>query len=165
MRAPRGSSIRLPTIDSYCGGIPEPKARNAPLSYKVSWNFDMVLMSQNRASVLVEDGARVEVPAADQHDNRFIHEIAFEGLGPLEAFPNGDAPHYAAMIGGAMGCNAPAAIPCAGRVVRLLGAAEETGLPVGSPVAGLARASARGNFLADCSARSCNMVQGKRTCA
>ena len=93
----------IATIDSYCGGIPEPKARNAPLSYKVSWNFDMVLMSQNRASVLVEDGKRVEVSAADQHDNRFIHEIAFEGLGPLEAFPNGDAPHYAAMLGGANG--------------------------------------------------------------
>src|SRR5690606_23917380 len=26
-------------IDSYCGGIPEPKARVEPLSYKVSWNF------------------------------------------------------------------------------------------------------------------------------
>ena len=103
MHAPRGSSTLSTRYDSYCGGIPEPKARNAPLSYKVSWNFDMVLMSQNRASVLVEDGKRVEVSAADQHDNRFIHEIAFEGLGPLEAFPNGDAPHYAAMLGGANG--------------------------------------------------------------
>ena len=93
----------IDTIDSYCGGIPEPKARTQPLCYKVSWNFDMVLMSQNRDSVLVEDGKRIEVPAADQHDNRFIHEIEVEGLGMLEAFPNGDASRYAAMLDGANG--------------------------------------------------------------
>jgi saccharopine dehydrogenase-like NADP-dependent oxidoreductase len=86
-------------IDSYCGGIPEPKARKEPLSYKVSWNLDMVLMSQSRASVLVEGGERVEVSADQQHDNRFIHEISVDGLGMLEAFPNGDAPRYAAMLG------------------------------------------------------------------
>ena len=61
----------ITAIDSYCGGIPEPKARAEPLCYKVSWNFDMVLMSQNRDSVLVEDGERVEVPAGQQHDNPF----------------------------------------------------------------------------------------------
>lgn len=86
-------------IDSYCGGIPEPKARTGPLSYKVSWNFDMVLMSQNRASVLLDEGQRVEIPAAQQHDNRFIHEIEVAGLGTLEAVPNGDAVHYAGMLG------------------------------------------------------------------
>ena len=86
-------------IASYCGGIPEPKARTQPLSYKVSWNFDMVLMSQNRDSVLVEGGVRVEVPARQQHENAFIHEIKVDGLGMLEAYPNGDAPHYAAMLG------------------------------------------------------------------
>ena len=85
-------------IDSYCGGIPEPTARTRPLSYKVSWNFDAVLMSQNRDSVLVEGGVRVEVPAREQHENAFIHQIGFDGLGMLEAFPNGDAPHYAAML-------------------------------------------------------------------
>jgi saccharopine dehydrogenase-like NADP-dependent oxidoreductase len=90
-------------IDSYCGGIPEPKARTEPLSYKVSWNLDMVLTSQNRDSVLVEDGNEVAVTAARQHDNRFIHQIAVEGLGMLEAFPNGDAPRYAAMLAGAGG--------------------------------------------------------------
>ena len=77
----------IDTIDSYCGGIPEPKAMLKPLAYKVSWNFDMVLMSQNRDSVLVEGGKRIEVPAARQHDNPFIHEIEVEGLGMLEAFP------------------------------------------------------------------------------
>ncbi|TIM84204.1 MAG: saccharopine dehydrogenase family protein, partial [Mesorhizobium sp.] len=34
----------ITAIDSYCGGIPEPRAMAKPLCYKVSWNFDMVLM-------------------------------------------------------------------------------------------------------------------------
>jgi lysine 6-dehydrogenase len=93
----------IDVIDSYCGGIPEPKARSKPLSYKMSWNFDMVLMSQNRDSVLIEGGERVEVLAARQHDNPFIHEIEIEGLGMLEAFPNGDASHYTAMLSAANG--------------------------------------------------------------
>jgi lysine 6-dehydrogenase len=93
----------ISSIDSYCGGIPEPTARNNPLSYKVSWNFDMVLMSQNRDSVLIEHGVQVTVCAADQHANRFIHQIDVAGLGPLEAIPNGDASHYAMMLGAAKG--------------------------------------------------------------
>ncbi|RUV07119.1 saccharopine dehydrogenase family protein, partial [Mesorhizobium sp. M7A.T.Ca.TU.009.01.3.1] len=79
----------ISSIDSYCGGIPEPKAMAKPLCYKVSWNFDMVLVSQNRDSVMIEDGKRVAVPAGQQHDNPFIHEIEVAGLGKLEAFPNG----------------------------------------------------------------------------
>ena len=93
----------ITTIDSYCGGIPEPKAMAKPLCYKVSWNFDMVLVSQNRDSVMIEDGERVAVPAGQQHDNPFIHEIEVAGLGTLEAFPNGDALHYVEMLAAAKG--------------------------------------------------------------
>ncbi|KQU83466.1 saccharopine dehydrogenase [Mesorhizobium sp. Root695] len=93
----------ISSIDSYCGGIPEPKAMAKPLCYKVSWNFDMVLVSQNRDSVMIEDGKRVAVPAGQQHDNRFIHEIEVAGLGKLEAFPNGDALHYVEMLDVAKG--------------------------------------------------------------
>lgn len=93
----------ITAIDSYCGGIPEPKAMAKPLCYKVSWNFDMVLVSQNRDSVMIEDGQRVAVPAARQHDSPFIHEIEVAGLGRLEAFPNGDALHYVEMLPAAKG--------------------------------------------------------------
>jgi saccharopine dehydrogenase-like NADP-dependent oxidoreductase len=93
----------ITSIDSYCGGIPETKAMAKPLSYKVSWNFDMVLVSQNRDSVMIEDGKRVAVPAARQHDSHFIHEIEVAGLGTLEAFPNGDALHYVEMLPAAKG--------------------------------------------------------------
>lgn len=93
----------ITAIDSYCGGIPEPKAMAKPLCYKVSWNFDMVLVSQNRDSVMIEDGERVAVPAGQQHDNPFIHQIEVAGLGQLEAFPNGDALHYVEMLAAAKG--------------------------------------------------------------
>jgi saccharopine dehydrogenase-like NADP-dependent oxidoreductase len=93
----------ITSIDSYCGGIPEPKAMAKPLCYKVSWNFDMVLVSQNRDSVMIEEGERVAVPAARQHDNHFIHEIEVAGVGRLEAFPNGDALHYVEMLSAAKG--------------------------------------------------------------
>lgn len=86
-------------IDSYCGGIPEARARLEPLSYKVSWNFDMVLMSQNRDSVLLDRGERIEIPGRHQHSNPFIHDIVMDGLGRLEAIPNGDAVRYAEMLG------------------------------------------------------------------
>lgn len=93
----------ITAIDSYCGGIPEPKAMAKPLCYKVSWNFDMVLVSQNRDSVMIADGERVAVPAGLQHDNPFIHQIEVAGLGQLEAFPNGDALHYVEMLAAAKG--------------------------------------------------------------
>ncbi|MER9138651.1 saccharopine dehydrogenase family protein [Mesorhizobium sp. M0047] len=93
----------ITAIDSYCGGIPEPKAMAKPLCYKVSWNFDMVLVSQNRDSVMIEDGKRVAVLAGRQHANPFIHEIEVAGLGKLEAFPNGDALHYVEMLDAARG--------------------------------------------------------------
>ena len=43
------------------------------------------------------------MPAGRQHDNPFHSRDQVDGLGPLEAFPNGDAPHYAAMLGAAKG--------------------------------------------------------------
>lgn len=90
---------KIEVMDSYCGGIPEPAARVEPLGYKVSWNFDMVLTSQDRDSVLVEDGRCVKVPGVSQHDNPFVHDIEIDGLGTLEATPNGDALRYAEMLG------------------------------------------------------------------
>lgn len=86
-------------IHSYCGGIPEQSACVAPLNYKVSWNFDMVLASQMRDAVMVDAGKAVIIPASIQHQNEFIHEIDFPSCGKLEAFPNGDAAHYVEMLG------------------------------------------------------------------
>ncbi len=85
-------------INSYCGGIPEKTACDNPINYKVSWNLDAVLKSQNRDAVLVKDREIIHIPAAIQHDNEFIHQIEFPGLGRLEAIPNGDAVHFCNLL-------------------------------------------------------------------
>ncbi|MGA9263045.1 MAG: saccharopine dehydrogenase C-terminal domain-containing protein, partial [Desulfobacterales bacterium] len=66
---------RLELIDSYCGGLPERKACDNPINYKISWNWDGVLRSQKRDSVFIENGCRLEVPAADQHTSRMLHQV------------------------------------------------------------------------------------------
>ena len=86
-------------LNSYCGGFPETKACDNPLNYKVTWNWDMVLGSQNRESVFIKDGRRLTVSASDQHENAMIHQIDFPGLGKLEAIPNGDAVFYTDLLG------------------------------------------------------------------
>jgi saccharopine dehydrogenase-like NADP-dependent oxidoreductase len=89
----------LHVLNSYCGGVPEKKACTNPLNYKISWNFDMVLRSQKRASVFMRAGARMEVPADLQHESDMIHTIRFPGLGEMEAVPNGDAVFYTDLLG------------------------------------------------------------------
>jgi lysine 6-dehydrogenase len=89
----------LHTLNSYCGGIPEKKACTNPLNYKISWNWDMVLRTQKRSASLIKDHRQIDIPAEDQHDNPFIHEIEFPGLGKLEAFPNGDAARFSDLLG------------------------------------------------------------------
>lgn len=86
-------------LDSYCGGFPERAACDNPLNYKISWNWEGVLGSQNRDSVFIRDGERVAVPAAEQHRSSFTHDIVFDGLGTLEAVPNGNAVFYTDLLG------------------------------------------------------------------
>ena len=86
-------------LNSYCCGFPETEACDNPLNYKVTWNWDMVLGSQNRESVFIKDGRRLTVSASDQHENAMIHQIDFPGLGKLEAIPNGDAVFYTDLLG------------------------------------------------------------------
>jgi saccharopine dehydrogenase-like NADP-dependent oxidoreductase len=89
----------LHVLNSYCGGLPEKPASKNPLSYKISWNWDAVLKSQNRNAVLVIDGKPTEIAKEAQHDNPFIHEIDFPGIGRLEALPNGNAVHFIELLG------------------------------------------------------------------
>jgi lysine 6-dehydrogenase len=85
-------------INSYCGGIPEKAACDNPINYKVSWNLDAVLKSQNRDATLVKDRKTIHIPADNQQDNEFIHQIEFPGLGRLEAIPNGDAVYFCGLL-------------------------------------------------------------------
>jgi len=86
-------------LNSYCGGIPEKAACDNPLNYKISWNIEAVLNSQIRDATVMAASEVSFIPAEAQHDNAFIHQIEFPGLGPLEAIPNGNAVHYAELLG------------------------------------------------------------------
>jgi saccharopine dehydrogenase-like NADP-dependent oxidoreductase len=86
-------------IWSYGGGIPEPEAASNPLKYKVSWTFEGVLNSYRRAGKVIRDGTIVQIQATEMFNPDKIHQIDIEGVGQLEAFPNGDAVKYADLLG------------------------------------------------------------------
>lgn len=86
-------------ITTYGAGFPEPEAADNPLKYKVTWIFEGVLKSYLRAGRVIRDGQVVEIKDTEMFHPENIHELEIEGLGRLEAFPNGDALEYADLLG------------------------------------------------------------------
>ncbi len=86
-------------IITYGAGFPEPAAATGTLKYKVTWTFDGVLKSYLRAGRVIRDGQIVDIGATEMFLPQNIHEVELEGLGRLEAFPNGDAFKYAKLLG------------------------------------------------------------------
>jgi len=95
----RAKFSELHLVNSYCGGLPEARAANNPLKYKVSWNWEGVLSSSKRDARAILDGKVVDIPGAMQHDPVHIHSVDFPGLGELEAIPNGNAVFFTDLIG------------------------------------------------------------------
>lgn len=89
----------LEAFDSYGGAIPDKDACDNAINYKISWTWEGVLMTQLRESVFINEGSRQIITAGKQHENPYIHQIDFPGLGALEAYPNGDAAHFADALG------------------------------------------------------------------
>jgi saccharopine dehydrogenase-like NADP-dependent oxidoreductase len=90
---------------SYGTGLPEPRLRgDNPLHYKITWTFDGVLKSYKRPARLLERGREVLIPGNEIFKEEHGHTVEIPGLGPLEAYPNGDAIHYieAFKLGGAV---------------------------------------------------------------
>jgi saccharopine dehydrogenase-like NADP-dependent oxidoreductase len=86
-------------IRSYGAGIPEPAAADNPIRYKVSWTFEGVLRSYCRAARLVRDGRVVTIGEREQFLPEHLHQLEVEGVGRLEAYPNGDALAYTELLG------------------------------------------------------------------
>lgn len=82
-------------LNSYGAGVPEPSAADNPLKYKITWTFDGVLKAYKRDARLLVDGAERRIPGVAIFRPENIHEIDVPGLGVLEAYPNGDAIHFA----------------------------------------------------------------------
>ncbi len=86
-------------IASYGAGLPELEAADNPLRYKVTWTFDGVLRAYYRPARVKRNGAVVEIKANEVFRSQNVHAMDIEGLGELEAYPNGDALKYAAWAG------------------------------------------------------------------
>lgn len=95
----REKFTELHRVNSYCGGLPEARAANNPLKYKISWNWEGVLSSSKRDARMILDGRVVDIPGALQHDPAYVHAIDFPGLGELEAIPNGNAVFFTDLLG------------------------------------------------------------------
>ncbi|MFZ0614679.1 MAG: saccharopine dehydrogenase C-terminal domain-containing protein [Desulfobacterales bacterium] len=80
---------------SYGTGLPEPAcAGDNPLHYKITWTFDGVLKAYKRPARLLRSGQIVDIAGEDIFNEEHGHILEVNGLGPLEAYPNGDAIHY-----------------------------------------------------------------------
>ncbi len=86
---------RIDEMHSYGSGIPELVAADNPLRYKVSWTFEGVLQAYRRPATAIVDGQAVEIDGRDVFAASHVHPVEVEGLGTLEAYPNGNALHYA----------------------------------------------------------------------
>ncbi len=86
-------------LHSYCGGIPEPKAIDNPLKYKISWTWEGVLSFYKMDARIIKDGRIIDIPGADLHSEEWMQRIDFLGLGLLELIPNGDAVTFAESVG------------------------------------------------------------------
>lgn len=86
-------------IWSYGAGIPEPAAADNPIRYKVTWTFEGVLRAYLRPGTIIREGRVVSIPADRQFFPENIHELDIEGLGRLEAYPNGDSVRYVELLG------------------------------------------------------------------
>jgi lysine 6-dehydrogenase len=85
---------------SYGTGLPEPDcAGDNPLNYKITWTFDGVLKSYKRPSRSLIDGKEVAITGEDIFKEEHGHSLEIPGLGPLEAYPNGDAIHFIQLFG------------------------------------------------------------------
>jgi saccharopine dehydrogenase-like NADP-dependent oxidoreductase len=85
---------------SYGAGLPEPSHRDDnPLKYKISWTFEGVLKAYVRDAVVIRDGVTVDIPGEFIFKPENTHMIKVPGLGPMEAYPNGNAVNFISVFG------------------------------------------------------------------
>ncbi len=98
-----GEAIRsvdkVESVVSYGAGFPEESAAENPIKYKVTWRFEGVLRSYKRAGRVIHNGALIDIAEDEMFAKDNIHELDVEGLGRLEAFPNGDVMKYVDLLG------------------------------------------------------------------
>ena len=86
-------------LHSYGSGVPELAAADNPLKYKVSWTFAGVLRSYHRPGRILAHGQAIDLSPKDVFAPENVHNVEIEGLGTMEAYPNGDAIRFLEIMG------------------------------------------------------------------
>ncbi len=86
-------------IRTFGAGVPEPDAADNPLRYKVTWSFEGVLAAYRRPARQIRDGEIVEIDGDSIFEPQNVSDVDIDGLGRLEAYPNGDALPLAERLG------------------------------------------------------------------
>lgn len=88
------------SLSSYGAGIPEPACADAnPLRYKITWTLEGVLKAYMRPARYLKNGQIKEIPSGQIFHEPNIHILEVDGMGPMEAYYNGDAVHYIDVFG------------------------------------------------------------------
>ncbi|MEN8171907.1 MAG: saccharopine dehydrogenase C-terminal domain-containing protein [Chloroflexota bacterium] len=85
---------QIQALHVYGTGVPEPKAADTPIKYKISWTFAGVLSAYQRPARMLKDGEIVNLSPSEMFDLSNIHMVDMDGLGLMEAYYNGDAVKY-----------------------------------------------------------------------
>ena len=87
-------------FNSYGAGFPELSAAGNSIKYKFTWSVAGVMSSYLRPATVIRDGNVMEIPAHEMFAEENMHLLKLDELeGCLECFPNGNAAHYAELMG------------------------------------------------------------------
>ncbi len=98
-RAAVDSLDEVQGLHMYGGGFPEPEAADPPLRYRITWTFEGVLRAYRRPARVRREGQDVGIEADHIFDEDNVFSMRVPDVGMLEAYPNGDALHYAPVFG------------------------------------------------------------------
>jgi lysine 6-dehydrogenase len=77
---------------SYGAGVPDRETAEAnPIHYKISWTFEGVLKAYMRSARFLRNGKEGSIPGGQILREEHRHTIDVPGLGPMDAYYNGDA--------------------------------------------------------------------------
>lgn len=88
---------QITSFTSYCGGLPAPEANTNPFGYKFSWSPIGVLLAGKNSARYLMDGEVVNIASEDLFNNYM--NMAIEGLGEFEGYPNRDSIPYIDLYG------------------------------------------------------------------
>jgi saccharopine dehydrogenase-like NADP-dependent oxidoreductase len=80
---------RVTGFRSLCGGVPAPDSNDNPWGYKLSWSPRGVLLASKRPARYLRNGEVVHLEPYELYADP--RPISIEGVGELEAYPNGDS--------------------------------------------------------------------------